>query len=256
MHGHDTSSKASLHATYKPFLHVLDPETESPITKGPGGQFTHHRGIYVGWNRLTTAEGRYDFWHMNQCVQVHRSFAKTSVSEDQALFTSAIDWVHGQEETVIHEARQMTFAPLDAPRGMILIDLNTRLVPTEDLKLNGDPEHAGVQFRPANEVDARKTKYLFPKEGQDPRKDFDLPWVAEQFSLGDQVYSVVHMNHPDNPKPTRYSAYRDYGRFGAFFTRSLNKSEPLELAYRFAVFRGALPSREDIASLYQDWVQP
>nr|MCU0875452.1 PmoA family protein [Pirellulaceae bacterium] len=34
--------------TYKPFLHVLDADGKEPITKGPGGFYTHHRGIFIG----------------------------------------------------------------------------------------------------------------------------------------------------------------------------------------------------------------
>ena len=39
MFKHDASSKKTYHDTYKPFLHVIDPETGITLTKGPGGQF-------------------------------------------------------------------------------------------------------------------------------------------------------------------------------------------------------------------------
>ena len=42
---YDSSSKERLHDTYKPFLQLLDPDTGQAITKGAGGQFTHHRAI-------------------------------------------------------------------------------------------------------------------------------------------------------------------------------------------------------------------
>ena len=41
-----------------------------PITKGPGGRYTHHRGIYFGFNK--TAYG--DFWHCPDVSQRHESF--------------------------------------------------------------------------------------------------------------------------------------------------------------------------------------
>ena len=53
MFKHDASSKKTYHDTYKPFLHVIDPETGITLTKGPGGQFTHHRGISVSYTHLT-----------------------------------------------------------------------------------------------------------------------------------------------------------------------------------------------------------
>ena len=46
MYEHDTSTKETHHETYKPYLHVFNAEGKKPITKGPGGKFTHHRGIF------------------------------------------------------------------------------------------------------------------------------------------------------------------------------------------------------------------
>ena len=42
-HAHDTSTPARRNETYKPFLQVFDAAGDAPITKGPGGDFTHHR---------------------------------------------------------------------------------------------------------------------------------------------------------------------------------------------------------------------
>src|SRR5687767_1152326 len=52
MYAYDKSSKEKLAETYKPYLHVFDAEGKAPITKGAGGQFTHHRGIFIGWNKI------------------------------------------------------------------------------------------------------------------------------------------------------------------------------------------------------------
>ncbi len=254
MFGHDPSTPESLHQTYKPFLHIIDPETKKPITKGPGGQFTHHRGIYLGWNRLTTDEGRFDLWHMNKGLQIHRSFEEKNITPQSASFTSNVHWIVAGEKVVIDEMRTMTFTHDGLPETIAIVDLTTELSPMVNLELNGDPEHAGVQYRPANEVDKKATKYLFPKEGQDPRKDFNLPWVNEYYELNGKGYSVTHMNHPDNPKPSRYSAYRNYGRFGAFFTKSLDKGEKLTLKYRFAIRKGKPEDRSEIQEDYTKWI--
>ncbi|NCX98516.1 MAG: hypothetical protein EBX35_08070, partial [Planctomycetia bacterium] len=50
---YDAGNEASRVATYKPFHHVFDPATGIRITKGDGGQYTHHRGIFFGYNRIT-----------------------------------------------------------------------------------------------------------------------------------------------------------------------------------------------------------
>jgi hypothetical protein len=63
------------------------------------------------------------------------------------------------------------------------------------------------------------------------------------------------MNHPDNPKSTVYSAYRDYGRFGAFFTKELSEGQTLALNYRVWVGKGELPERQDMADRHTIFVE-
>ena len=79
MYEHDTSTPEKHHETYKPYLHVFDTEGKKPITKGAGGQFTHHRGIFIGWSK-TKANGKsYDRWHMKGGDIVHQKFLKQEV---------------------------------------------------------------------------------------------------------------------------------------------------------------------------------
>ena len=52
MYAYDNSTDDRLHETYKPYLHVFNVDGTTPITKGPGGLFTHHRGIFIGWNKI------------------------------------------------------------------------------------------------------------------------------------------------------------------------------------------------------------
>jgi len=117
--------------------------------------------------------------------------------------------------------------------------------------LAGDPEHAGFHYRAHNDVASGgkevKATYLFPDDGVDPKKDKDLPWAAMSYGLNNQRYCVLHMNHPDNPRPTIYSAYRDYGRFGAFFTHTIKSGESLHLCYRIWIVGGEMPARERFA---------
>jgi hypothetical protein len=54
------------------------------------------------------------------------------------------------------------------------------------------------------------------------------------------------INHPSNPKQTKWSAYRDYGRFGAAPTAKLKKDEALTLKYRFVIADGEMPAAEVI----------
>lgn len=255
MTAYDISSKEQIHDTYKPFLHVFDAEGSGPITKGPGGDFTHHRGIFEGWNKLVVGDKTYDRWHMKDGAQVHVKYLNQSASADGATFTSLVRWQGKGEaaEPVLEDERTFNFLP---PSGQFysIIDVTTKLKAIAgDTTFDGDPEHAGLQFRPAQEVDRSKTAYLYPVAKADAHKDLDYPWFAETYSLNGKTYSVVYLNHAGNPTGTRISAYRDYGRFGAFFKTSIKKDETLTLQVRFLIAEGGLPSAEVIQKAWNEY---
>ena len=240
--------------TYKPYLHVMDADGQTPITKGPGGQYTHHRGIFIGWNRLTVEGKRYDLWHMSGGPQVHLEFVEQQADRERATFTSKVAWKTSDGQTLLEELRTFVFHRAPAPT-LVLLDVTSEITAVAaDAELNGDPEHAGIQYRPANEVDRKLTKYLFPEEGNDPRKDLDLPWVAENYTLDGKSYSVVDLNHPDNAKGSRWSAYRDYGRFGVFPKVNAAKGESVAFRYRFRVLAGEMPSREQVQTWWREYL--
>ena len=253
MYEYDPSTKESLHNTYKPYLHVFDEEGKVPITKGPGGQFTHHRGIFIGWSRVKVGGKSYDRWHMKGGSIVHQKFLQKEVREGTAVFTSLTHWMDEKEEPFLAEERTMMISE-GVHGGRVMIDFQSKLTPVnEEVFLNGDPEHAGIQYRPANEVDRKKTKYLFPNGVTEVKGVKDLPWAAENYTLGDKNYSVVHMNGPKNPKDTVHSAYRDYGRFGAYFKKTIPKGESLTVNYGFLIKDGELPEVAAIDAIWRAW---
>jgi len=267
MYAHDTSSDQRRFETYKPFHQVYDGEQR--LTNGPDGaseyianqiRYPHHRGIFIGWNKLTFDGKRYDLWHMKNVEQVHQQFEETLAGPVGASSTALIHWNDDKGEPIVAERRQVTVYRQDDPT-VTLLDFYTELTAVRgDVYLDGDPEHAGLQYRAHNDVAAGgadvKAKYLFHADGIDPRRDKDLPWVAMSYGLAGRRYSVQHMNHPDNPKDTIYSAYRDYARFGAFFKKTIKKGETLTLRYRIWVGRGELPSRADLATRYAAFANP
>ena len=255
MYAHDTSTPERHHETYKPYLHVFDAEGKKPITKGAGGKFTHHRGIFIGWNKIGFKGATYDRWHMKGGDIVHQKFLERQVKDGVAVSSSLNHWLVKDGEPILDEIRTMRVREgKDGERAVI--DFRSRLEAKYGaVSLKGDPEHAGVHYRPANEVDKKKTVYVFPEEGTDPKKVKDLPWVAESYTVDGKRYSVVHMNHPGNPKGTKHSAYRDYGRFGAFFEKDIAKGEVLDVKYRFLIIDGELPPREVIQKAWEKWVK-
>ncbi len=254
MYAYDKSSKEKLTETYKPYLHIFDAEGKAPITKGPGGQFTHHRGIYIGWNKITVAgkDKTLDRWHMTGGEQVHQKFLTQEADATHATITSQVNWNDEKGAPFIVEERTLTFRKAPAP-AYVQIDFSSKIAPTVDVELNGDPEHAGIHFRPANEVDTKKTTYIYPKEGAKPHADKDYPWVGETFSLNNANYSVLHINHPTNPKDTRWSAYRDYGRFGAFPMAKIKGGESSTFKYRFVVAAGEMLPADAIQTIANDF---
>lgn len=253
MHAFDKSSPEALHETYKPYLHVYDADGIAPITKGSQEQFPHHRGIFVGWSKIKWEGERHDLWHMKGVYQVHQEYTWQEAGEEGAGLTSRVEWLAPDGKPLLNEERTMLFAKLPGD-GLIGVAFITKLTAVRgDVLLDGDPEHAGVQYRPAADVDRAVTRYAFPKADADPKKDRDYPWVGSTHVLDDNTYSVVHINHPENPKDTIYSAYRDYGRFGAFFVKEIPDGETLTLKYAFLIKEGDMPAQSVIEAYASDF---
>ena len=258
MYAHDPAAaadKARRAETYKPYLHVFDADGKEPITQGAGGkQFPHHRGIYIGWQKLGFEGKRYNFWEMASGDIVHQQFAAQKADADSATFTSVTTWVPtGSDKPVVEEERTTTVRRAPAP-GRLVIDFASKLTaPNGDVVLDGDPEHGGIQYRPAGELKTSETVYTYPVANADPHKDTDYPWVGQTYSLRGKRYSVVDINHPQNPKGTRVSAYRDYGRFGMFPKAEVKKGQSLTVRYRFVIADGEMPPAETIQKWADDF---
>ncbi|MGB2807496.1 MAG: DUF6807 family protein [Sedimentisphaerales bacterium] len=269
MYALDRSTKQRVLETYKTFLHVFDAAGENLLTNGPDGLhpymtkkilYPHHRGIFIGWNRLEFGGQRFDFWHMGEQgrVQKHQKFLELTAGPVLARSNSLVHWDDKDGRTIIAEKRNTTVFRQSDPTILLLEFLTELKAVNGDVLLNGDPEHAGFQYRPHDGVakggkDVKAT-YLFHKDGIDPKKDKDLPWAAMSYGLNGKRYSVLYMDHPDNPRPVIYSAYRDYGRFGAFFKKKIGAGETLMLRYRILVVESEMPKRGELAKKYSEFV--
>ena len=111
----DETDKNTRTRTYKPFHMVYDWNGKEFITKGAGGKFTHHRGIYYGFAKCSYpgADGKTkkaDTWHCHgKAFQSHEGFAVEEAGPVFARTQVKIDW-HGQEgEVFANEIRELTF---------------------------------------------------------------------------------------------------------------------------------------------------
>jgi hypothetical protein len=260
MHAYDTSTKDTTFNTYKVYHHVFAPEDhkEQFLTKEIKGQFPHHRGIFYGFSKLKHAGKSYDLWHMNKGEeQVHREFSKNEETDDAIIQTAEIDWNDSSKKTMLKESRTLMLHK--KPEGAwLLADFTNELRAVNgDVELNGDPEHAGFQFRPNRLVGENKSaKYTFPTEKTpDLKKEKDQQWVAMTFDLEGKKYTVQLMRHPGNPKNSTWSAYRDYGRFGYYFVHTVKDKESLTIHNRIRITKGEAPSRETLQAQYDAYVK-
>ncbi len=272
MFAYDASTPEKLHDTYKVYHHVFGPGTDTPITKGPGGHYTHHRGLYVGWNKTSFEGGAADFWHCtNGAHQRHVQFEKQTADAEQGSMTAVIHWNAADGKPVIAETRTVTVRPmkLDAATGFgWQIDWTSRLVSQRgEITLDGDRQHAGFQFRAANVVaEKNSARYLRPanfpeqpaafevSDATDPDKHAGLGWLAMSYDVDGKPYTVGYLESPAMPKPSRYSE-RPYGRFGAFFQTKLKPDAPLTLRYRVIVAGEAMPVRAQWQDRYDTFLK-
>ncbi len=246
--------------TYKPFHHVYQANGEDFLTKGPGGKYTHHRGIYFGFSKCYAVDKNgkkvnVDTWHCKKGYQVHERLLSQSANEKFASHEVEIAWRIDDHTTFATELRKLRFSFLRD--GSLQIDFHSTLKTKQDVvEFDGDPQHAGFQFRASNEV-AEKTRketyYTRPDDGKDEKgktknwpmdKDMiNLPWKSQSILAGGNRYTSVYLDHPRNPRPAYYSE-RDYGRFGSYFKSKITPDKPLTVRYRLVINQGEKTSEE------------
>ena len=247
---YDKSTPQRKEATFKTFTQVFDPEGDELVTKGLGGKFPHHRGLFYGFMKTTYSGGIVDTWHCKDGV--HLNLTGPGIEEIgpiAARVTLPVGWYGKKDDLFANEDRQ--FTAIRAGRALV-IDFDSRVIPISGgMKVDGDPQHAGFHFRAAGEVadkTEKETVYLRPTGKDMPgatrnwpdRKDhINLPWNCMQFSANGKRYSATYVNHSANPGESRFSE-REYGRFGCYFVNEATREKPLVVQYRIVVRRGEI----------------
>jgi hypothetical protein len=251
--------------TKKPFHMVYSPDGKQLLTKGLGGLFPHHRGIFFGYNKCRVGDEVYDVWHAAKGEhQLHKAFLDKAVGPVLGSHTSRILWNDRQGKPFADEKRTLTV--YRQPADQLLIEFNATLQATDGkVILEGDRQHAGVQWRSAQEVaeNQKKTRYLRPAKWADlpPEQQInteahrDLPWNAIQYPLGKSEYTVAYLTSPKNPDNAAFSE-RLYGRFGEYFPCELEPGKPLVVRYRWWVIATHDVKRDQIELKYADLSNP
>lgn len=258
-------NKNEIEYTKKPFHHVFAPSGKYALTKGVGGKYSHHRGIFVGYNKCNVDGERYDIWHArNGEHSQHEAFTALYEGPVMGGHTVQIHWNDKEGKPFIEETR--TLRAFRQTEDAWLIEIDTTLESVRgDIRLDGDRQHAGVQFRSAQEVAEHQgaTRYLRPQEWKDlpaakqinSDEHVDLPWNAIQIDVQGEDFTVAYLTDPQNPDGARFSE-RLYGRFGEFIPYDLTEEKPLHLRYRWWVCEGHDITREEIQTKYEDFANP
>ena len=243
--------------TYKVYTHLMDFAGEEPITKGPGGRFSHHRGLFIGWSHTMVDGERLDTWHMREeASQEFDSWVEADLPPGmQAGHTMIVNWNDAEGETVIRETRGI-YAAQPSP-SMRVIDFTSRLESLAgDIPLEGDSHHAGMQIRMADEVTQHEetTEYILPEGAEEIDNDEVIGgwWACAGVDVGGERYYVLHMTPPNHPGGEPMYSIRRYARFGAFWEPVLQADEPMDLHFRIIVAAHPL-DRETCQALYDTY---
>jgi hypothetical protein len=120
---------------------------EEFVTKGPGGKFTHHRGIYFGFSKCSALnkngeQVNVDTWHCKRGFQTHEKIISHNAGERKAFLESEIAWRVDDGTIFITERRKLTFQ--FNKEGRLQIDFDSTLSTNQPkVSLDGDPQHAG-----------------------------------------------------------------------------------------------------------------
>ncbi len=276
VHAFDRSSPELQFDTGKVFHHVYGPLSGDQITKGPGGKYPHHRGLYIGWNKTQFEETSMDFWHVKKGEhQRHVEFVSKTGNEKAGSMTAKIHWNDRDDKLVISESRTVSVqrVKLDKGNGETApawqIDWYSSLQSHRGtITLDGDRQHAGFQFRADQPVaESENARYIrpagFPQQAEayqvndkgEP-KHVNLGWLAMSYELRGKNYTVEYLEDTSLPKPARYSE-RPYGRFGAFHKVTLEQKEGERffVHYRVFVSEGKSPTQEAIQKRHDAFLE-
>jgi hypothetical protein len=230
--------------TCKVWHHVYAPDGRL-LSKGLGGDYPHHRGLFLGWNNVRTGNERFDFWHCRN----GESERLVALTNDGGWQDATIEWRTGRGDVLLREHRRL--AASAAGPNLVLLDETSQLTACRSLRLDGDPQHAGCQFRALQrfaEPGAPPVRYLRPASAKGGADDIwtGCSWIAAVLPFADRPVTIVRIEAPTNPAATRWST-RSYGRFGAMCTADLVADAVLQLGYRWAIAVGEL----DVATCEQ-----
>ncbi len=248
---------------YKVYTHLYDFEGALPVTKGIGGKYPHHRGLFIGWRKTYIGERLVNSWSRSDSGKETSSSQQwvewTNLSADAhgALQAARIQWFVDGEDPFMEEERTLrAFSLGDRLRAVDFRSTFTTL--GETVLLQGDPQHAGMHVRMAQEVADQESETCFVLPKQARVLDNDVVegawWICASMPVRGVRYWVMHMTSPRLPAGVPLYSIRKYGRFGAFFESEVTELKPLETAFRI-VYSDEPLEQDHCEALYQAFAQ-
>lgn len=247
----------------KPYLHLFGPNGELLTEWSADQQFPHHRGIFIGWNKIQSDLGSDDLWHLRRSETLKVRSVETRASATGAVIHATVEWRSAKKDAAGDSLLLLEERILDISQskdGTTQVDARFTLKAARDLKLDGDLQHAGIHFRGSKELSKREaeTKYLWEPPLPGPGGKVaspDLKWCRLIFPIGNNWFTATEFNAPGNP--VEELSWRAYGRFGFFFKQSLKRDETLTVNYRFLVAphdnSGEEKQRQQIGAEYKKY---
>ncbi len=224
-------------ATCKPFHRVFTADGRQ-LTKDLGGEHPHHRGVFVGWNAVACGDTTLDFWHCRN-GEAQRTLAVTGGGDGPQ--TATIAWTDATGSEVLREVRTVAVRAL--ADGAFALDVASDLTTKQPrVRLGGDPQHAGNQFRALQrfaEKDQPKARYVRPADAGAHGNDVwtGCRWIAAVLPMDGGDVTVLRVEGADNP-PADWST-RAYGRFGAMWRADLTAATPATFQVTYVIADGA-----------------
>jgi hypothetical protein len=234
----------------KPYLHLYGQAGQLLTQWTQDQMYPHHRGIFIGWMKITSNLGTDDLWTISRGARMTvAKFEKLQGDANGATLVAAVEWRSaGKDDAgsdlLLAETRALALTRPEGKRTQV--DAQFHLRAGRDLTLGGDLQHAGVHLRATKELVGREKEVVYlwspdiPKDKADRVIAKELRWVRMVFPAGDRWYSAAQFNAPSNP--VEQLSARTYGRFGFFFQKDLKADEVLKLSYRFVVEPAEAPA--------------
>lgn len=234
------------------YFHPLTTPSGVVLTDVGPDDHPHHRGAFLAWLQVATADNSGDFWGwggngpIDDRLIMARHTGTVSTRAEEASFTVTNDWKAG-ENVLLEETLKTT---VHLKKEAIIHDLSYQFSARSEVKLG---QHAFSGFTVRTRKDAPIT--VMDPDGEvkrpapshlKPDTDWtDRPWYAFELTLpSGQKAGVAVINHPKNP-PTLWHNVAKIGMINPCILApgpvSISANQPLVLRYRVVTYDGNTP---------------